>query len=85
MLMPNPSANSKKNLVVFKIFWPRSIFFECGQIILTMLNYAHLKGKISLLSTVKKNWTCSKNIEHGQNIFELANGIGIIIVTVVIR
>ena len=25
---------------------------------------------------VKKNCSCSKNIERGQNIFELADGIG---------
>ena len=39
-----------------------------------MLKYA--KGKISLLTMVKKICSCSKNIEHGQNIFELADGIG---------
>ena len=25
----------------------------------------------------QKNWTWTKKIEHGQNIFELADGIGI--------
>ena len=29
---------------------------------------------------VKKNCSCSKNIEHGQNIFELADGIGMKVV-----
>ena len=25
----------------------------------------------------QKNWACSKHFEHGQNVFELADGMGI--------
>ena len=69
--MPNPSASSKIELAAFKIFWPHSIFFECGQIFLTMLKYANLQGKISLLTKVKKIWTPSNYIEHSQKILSM--------------
>ena len=56
---------------MFKYFWLHS------------KSFASLKGKISLLTVVKK-FECVqkilsmvKKIEHGQNIFELADGIGI--------
>ena len=63
---------------MFKSFWLHSKSFAC------------LKGKISLSTVVKKKlnvfkkFECVqkilsmvKKIEHGQNIFELADGIGI--------
>ena len=48
---------------MFKFLWPSLIFFDYGQ---------------KNLNVFKKYWTCSKKFEHGQNnIFELADGIGI--------
>ena len=64
------------------MFWPRSIFFECGQIFLNMLKYANSWGKISLLTVVKnfdhvrKILKMAKKFKHGRNIFEVADGLG---------
>ena len=71
----------QKNLVASKSFWPRSIFFECGQIFLTMLRYSKVKYHFwpwsKNLNVLKRYWTWSKKFKHDQNIFELTDGIGI--------
>ena len=58
------------------------MIFEYGQIFLNMFKYANLWGKISLLTVVKKFdhvrkiLKMAKKFKHGQNIFEVADGLG---------
>ena len=80
--MPNPSASSKTKLAAFKFFWPRSIylkvvkyFWPCSNMQIYKVKY-HFWPRSKKFERVQKYLTQSKKFEHGQNIFELADGVG---------
>ena len=79
--MPNPSASSKIFFLVFKIFWQSSIFLNvlkcfwpCSNMKIYKVRY-HFWPWSKKIERVQKYWTRSKKFEHGQNIFQLADGI----------
>ena len=63
-----PCSNMQIHKVKYH-FWPWSTKFECVQKYCT-----HGQKNLNMF---QKNWPQSKKFEHGQNIFELADGIGI--------
>ena len=82
--MPVPSASSKIIFTTFKFFWAWLIFFEHSQIFWSWskarfyLINLHIWAWSKIFEHIQKYWTRSKIFEHGQKIFELEDGLGMI-------